>query len=161
MLDHSIKSSLQGRLDAFDHLINIAASKIEPQWLWQPLNDHIPCIGVQLQHLCGNLNQYVVFNLSGVEDSRNRPEEFKSNPGLGLNELMTQLHGVIEDARNAIDGAPSHPWNDLYHVQGFSMSRLEACIHGIEHLNYHLGQIALIIKHYRPQDLGFYPDISN
>ena len=160
MLDHNIKLSLHGRLDAFNQLIQIAASKIESQWLWEPLNDHIPCIGAQLQHLCGNLNQYVVVNLSGVEDTRNRPEEFKSNPDLDLTELMTQLHGVLQAARNAIDEAPSHLWSDLYHVQGFSMSRLEACIHGIEHLNYHLGQIALIIKYFKPQDLGFYPDIK-
>ena len=93
-----------------------------------------------------------MFNLSGVEDSRNRPEEFKSNPGLGLNELMTQLHGVIEAARNAIDGLQATPGMTFitykdFHVAPRGMyprdrtSKLSP------------RQIALIIKHYRPQDL--------
>jgi len=158
-LEQSIKTSLIGRLEAFECSINLAASKVDSNWLWRPMNQYISSVGVQIQHLSGNLNQYMVVNLNGSADLRDRPLEFIPSPELGITELLAELNKHLNSAKVAIKKAPCGVWTEVYQVQNFQMTRLEACIHGVEHLNYHLGQIALIIKYHKPQDLGFYPDI--
>lgn len=159
-IENTIIKALVGRLEEFERLFNIALSKVEQQWLWQQPNTEILCIGVQLQHMSGNLEQYVLVNLGHGQDKRVRSKEFELHPEITLEELSSTLLNQIQKAKALIENTQSHHFCETYHVQGFSMTRLEACIHGIEHLNYHLGQIALLIKYYKPQDLGFYPDIK-
>ena len=159
-IEKTIIRALIGRLEEFERLFNIALSKVEQQWLWQQPNTEILCIGVQLQHMAGNLNQYVLVNLGHGQDRRVRSKEFELRPEITLEALSSTLLSQIKKAKTLIQNTQSHHFCESYHVQGFSMTRLEACIHGIEHLNYHLGQIALIIKYFKPQDLGFYPDIK-
>jgi len=159
-LENTIIRALIGRLEEFERLFDIALSKVEQQWLWLQPNTEILCIGVQLQHMSGNLEQYVLVNLGYGQDRRVRSKEFELRPEITLEELSSILLSQIKKAKALIQNTQSHQLCESYHVQGFSMTRLEACIHGIEHLNYHLGQIALIIKYFKPQDLGFYPDIK-
>lgn len=108
----------------------------------------------------GNLTQYIVVNLSNQIDQRERQNEFEVNPEISLEQLSNALLNQLREATSIIEIMTSSIWNEVYTVQSFSLTRLEACINGIEHLNYHLGQIALLIKYYKPQDLGFYPEIS-
>ncbi len=157
---NTIKSSLVGRLFEIQRLLILTLPKIEQQWLWKQPNPQIPSIGVQLKHMEGNLKQYIVVNIGNQIDQRERQKEFEVNPEISLEQLTNALLNQLREATSIIEVMPSSIWNEVYTVQNFSMTRLEACIHGIEHLNYHLGQIALLIKYYKPQDLGFYPEIS-
>lgn len=157
---NTIKTALIGRLEEFKRLLLLTLPKIQDQWLWQQPNSHIPSIGVQLTHMRGNLTQYLVVNLSGTLEQRMRRSEFEQHPELKLKALSEPLIEQIELAKTLIEATQNKVWQEVYQVQTFSMTRLEACIHGIEHLNYHLGQIALLIKLYNPQDLGFYPQID-
>lgn len=158
--NNTIKSSLVGRLIEIQRLLLLTLPKIEQQWLWQQPNRQIPSIGVQLKHMEGNLKQYIVVNLSNQIDQRERQNEFEVNPEISLEQLSNALLNQLREATSIIEVMPSSIWNEIYTVQNFSLTRLEACIHGVEHLNYHLGQIALLIKYYKPQVLGFYPEIS-
>jgi len=168
---NTIPFSLNARLDEFRRLLLLALPKIEQEWLWTQPNAHIPSIGVQLTHMQGNLTQYIVVNLSSslIESNsakqaygayqRQRTQEFDVRSTVSLEALAAPLLDQIQRASALIKQVSSRVWSEDYHVQTFSMTRLEACVHGIEHLNYHLGQIALLIKYYAPQDLKFYPDI--
>ena len=168
---NTIPLALNARLDEFRRLLLLILPKIEQEWLWHQPNAHIPSIGVQLTHMQGNLTQYIVVNLSSsIKESnsskqvygaykRQRSQEFEIRPTTRLEALTAPLIDQIQRASTLIEQASSRVWSEDYHVQTFSMTRLEACVHGIEHLNYHLGQIALLIKYYAPQDLGFYPDV--
>lgn len=158
--NNTIKSSLVGRLIEIQRLLLLILPKIDQHWLWQQPNPQIPSIGVQLKHMEGNLKQYIVVNLSNQIDQRERQNEFELNPEISLEQLSNALLNQLREATSIIEVMPSSIWNEIYTVQNFSLTRLEACIHGVEHLNYHLGQIALLIKYYKPQDLGFYPEIS-
>ncbi len=157
---NTVNNSLIGRLEEFQRLLLLTLPKIEQQWLWQQPNTQISCIGVQLSHMTGNLRQYIVTNLSGQADQRQRADEFKTQPDITLEALSSVLISQLKQAQALIKETPTASWSEIYHVQTFTMTRLEACIHGVEHLNYHLGQIALLIKYYKPQDLNFYPEIS-
>ena len=108
----------------------------------------------------GNLRQYMLVNLTLQKDQRERQKEFETNPQISLDALSEALLTLLKQVKSIIDDTPNSVWNEVYTVQTFSLRRLEACIHGVEHLNYHLGQIALLIKYYKPQDLSFYPEIS-
>ena len=160
MTHTAINQALIGRLESAQMLLDNALPKVEQHWLWSSPNEHILCIGVQLAHMSGNLRQYLIVNLTQEEDLRERPSEFEIRPKVKLAELAGRLTSDLDKAKTLIQAAPSRVWSEVYHVQTFSMTRLEACIHAIEHLNYHIGQIALLIKYYSPQDLSFYPNIT-
>lgn len=157
---NTIKISLVGRLQEFRRLLVLTLPKIEQEWLWQQPNPHISSIGVQLKHMEGNLRQYMLVNLTRQKDQRERQKEFETNPQISLDALSEALLTLLQQVKSIIDDTPNSVWNEVYTVQTFSLTRLEACVHGVEHLNYHLGQIALLIKYYKPQDLSFYPEIS-
>jgi hypothetical protein len=57
----------------------------DAQVWWRPSEGH-NSIANLLLHLCGNVRQWVVAGVSGMPDSRNRPQEFaERGPSAGKN----------------------------------------------------------------------------
>jgi hypothetical protein len=46
------------------------------------------------------------------------------------------------------------------HVQGYTVSGVEAVYHVVEHFGLHFGQIVYITKLVRGEDLGFYRELD-
>lgn len=129
---------------------------ITNQQLWQRPNEMLSSIGNQVLHLNGNITQYIISSIGGVEDSRKRDDEFSADGGYTKNELYNLLDGTVERAIEIIQCCDEEELLRKRSVQGYYYTGIANIIHVVEHYSYHTGQIAYWTKILTGEDLGFY-----
>lgn len=141
-------------------MIKICIDQLTEEQVWQKPNETTNSIANLILHLCGNITQYGIASIQGLEDERKRDEEFSTESGYTKAELIQKLEDTISDAKRAFYDAPLNELLRKRNVQGFNFSGVGNIIHVTEHLSYHTGQIALYTKLLNNQDLGFYSGVN-
>lgn len=144
------------RLDESLRMVKISLAKVTEEQLWQKPNTSLNSIGNLILHLCGNLTQYGIASLQGLEDKRERDVEFSTVGGLPKAALLEQLTTTVTTVKESMESVSIERLVAIAHVQGFELSGLGNCIHLVEHFSYHTGQIAFWVKLLNDQQLGFY-----
>ena len=123
--------------------------------LWKKPNESSNSVGILIQHLCGNINQYINSSLGNRPDSRQRDAEFQSS-STTAEHLLEDLYRTIKSAQEVIRTCPEKELMRIRLVQGFELSGIGIILHVVEHLSYHTGQIAFWTKILKDIDLAFY-----
>ena len=144
------------RLEEGQRMIHLAFAKIGEEQLWEIPFAKGLSLGNQLLHICGNMTQYTIASLSDQSDHREREKEFATKEGFTKAELLQRLDQTISLAISSINEASATQYTQLRKVQGFELSGVGVVLHAVEHLSYHVGQIAFWIKLLTKEDLGFY-----
>ncbi len=134
--------------------------ELNEEEVWKRPNSQLSSIGNLVLHLCGNIRQYAISSLGGVDDTRNRNMEFEATGGYTTRDLHDKISATIEEAMTTIARTTEEELLRVRTVQGFSMSGIGIVIHVTEHLSYHTGQIAFYTKMLKEKDLGFYAGID-
>ncbi len=142
--------------DYLPKLRKIAGMISEEDVWWRP-NAASNSVGNLLLHMSGNLGQWIVSGVGGAPDHRDRPSEFAAKEERGLEELMELVEATVSDVDRTLADMGEATLVDRITVQGFSVTRLHAVYHSIEHFGYHLGQIAYIAKLRTGKDFGMFP----
>lgn len=124
--------------------------------IWFRPNEQTVSAGNLVLHLAGNVRQYIVATLGGQADVRERQKEFDAAGPMPTAELMGHLEKSLADASAVLDRLDPATLLETHRVQGFVESGLSILVHVAEHLSYHTGQIAYIVKSRKNVDLGFY-----
>ena len=129
--------------------------------IWHSPNEHANSIGNLILHLCGNVTQWIGTGIGGLPDIRERDLEFNTTKIYSKEFLINKLYGL----KNTTDEALGSLKDDdilleARQVQGYDETVLSILIHVIEHFSYHTGQIAVIAKYLKAQDLGFYEGVD-
>jgi uncharacterized damage-inducible protein DinB len=130
-------------------------SLTDEQIWWRP-NDASNSIGNLLLHLNGNVGQWLVASFNGRPDLRNRPAEFGERQVIPRAALLETLETTLREASATIGRLTDADLMRTMHIQGYTISGLEAVYHIVEHFGMHYGQVLYITKLVRGQDLGFY-----
>ncbi|MEX0316144.1 MAG: DinB family protein, partial [Allomuricauda sp.] len=137
-------------------MIKICLDKLDEAVIWQKPNASTNSIGNLILHLCGNITQYGIASLEGLEDSRNRDKEFETLSGFSKQELFQKLQETVKKAKASFSNTSEAELVRKREVQGFEFSGIGNIVHVVEHFSYHTGQIALWTKILNDADLGFY-----
>ncbi len=148
------------RMDESLRMIKICLDKLDESVIWQKPNESSNSIGNLILHLCGNITQYGIASLEGLEDNRNRDKEFETLSGYSKQELFQKILKTVEKAKHSFSYASEHELTRKRSVQGFEFSGIGNIVHVVEHFSYHTGQIALWTKLLNNGDLGFYSGIN-
>lgn len=141
------------------HIAKCFAQLHEKDCWWQP-NEASNSIGTIIVHLCGNIGQYILSSLAQQADVRERDLEFITKNTYTKEELLQLISDVIDQAGNVIKHCPEEELVRVRQVQGFSFSGLGVVLHAVEHLSYHTGQIAYLVKLKNNQQIGLYDDFD-
>ncbi|WP_136468677.1 DinB family protein [Flagellimonas onchidii] len=148
------------RMDESLRMIKICLDKLEETVVWQKPNASSNSIGNLILHLCGNITQYGIASLEGLEDNRNRDKEFETLSGYSKQELFLKLKETVEKAKASFSNTPENELIRKREVQGFKFSGIGNILHVVEHFSYHTGQIALWTKLLNNTGLGFYDGVN-
>ena len=135
-------------------------NEVDETEAWLRSNENSNSIGNIILHLCGNITQYVISALGGIEDIRMRDKEFSAKDGSTKNELSAKLESTVNEAIRIIENIDEERLLKTYSVQGFNLSGIGIIIHVTEHYSYHTGQIAFWIKQLKNKDLEFYAGVD-
>lgn len=125
--------------------------------VWYAPNQASNSVGVLCLHLCGNVTQWIGTGIGRAPDIRTRDKEFAPEVRPSKEELIAKLEALKPITDQAFSTVVNDAQlSDRRSVQGYDESVLAIIVHVIEHFSYHVGQIAIITKHLKGQDLGFY-----
>jgi len=131
-------------------------NELDEEDIWLRPNYPSNSVGNLILHLSGNITQYIISSIGGIEDKRRRDEEFSAEGGLTKAELLNIISDVIKNAVKVISIVTEEELLKVSTVQGFEMSGIAKIIHVTEHLSFHTGQIVFWTKLLKEKDLGFY-----
>ena len=131
-------------------------SLVSDQQIWWRANEQSNSIGNLLLHLSGNVRQWIVTGLGGATDVRDRDSEFAQRDAIPRDELLAKLKETLREADATLSAFDADKLLDLYRIQGFEESALDAILHVVEHFSMHTGQIILMSKMFAEVDLEFY-----
>jgi uncharacterized damage-inducible protein DinB len=122
---------------------------------WRP-NESSNSVGNLVLHLAGNVRQWIVSGIGGANDERRRQEEFDRREPLPAQELVVLLTATVEEAAAVLGSLDESRLLETVHVQGRTVTVMEAIYHVVEHFSMHTGQIVYIAKLRTGDDLAFY-----
>jgi len=99
-----------------------------------------------LLHLNGNLRQWLVSGLTDIEDDRIRQAEFDDESGRPSAELLEELEGTIDRAREIILSLDDHQVLTQRLVQEFHCSGAQVLWDSIAHFRGHVQEIVHITR---------------
>lgn len=129
--------------------------------VWYRPNNAANSVGNLVLHLCGNVTQWIGSGVGGQADQRERDAEFDTKSQVSKDQLikkLQELRAITDKALATIESESQLTEERM--VQGFEETVLSILIHVTEHFSYHVGQIAIIAKYQKGQDLGFYADMD-
>jgi uncharacterized damage-inducible protein DinB len=129
----------------------VEALSDEDVW-WRP-NDASNSIGNLLLHLCGNVRQWIIGGVGRRETERDRQQEFDERTPLPGRELLARIRAVLEEAEAVIGSVDAESLLSRRRIQGYDVTVLEAIYHVVEHFGMHTGQIIMLNKMRRGEDL--------
>ena len=119
---------------------------------WRPGKES-NSIGNLMLHLCGNVTQWIVGGVGRREYERRRQQEFDHRGPIPGSELLERLRRVLAEAETIIAEQTSESLASRRQIQGYDVTVLEAIYHVVEHFGMHTGQIIMLTKLRRDEDL--------
>lgn len=130
--------------------------KLSDEEVWWRPHEGSNSIGNLLLHLTGNVRQWIISGVGGRPDQRVRQTEFDERRPLPREQLLGRLKETLTET-DAVLGAIEPPQLlASRHIQDSDVTVLEAVYHVVEHFSMHTGQIILLTKMLKDEDLRFY-----
>src|SRR5207253_16013 len=95
-----------------------------------------------------------------LEDTRDRPAEFKQQTIIPASALLEQLGATMQEASEVLSRLTEADLLTRFDIQGYRVSGLEAVYQVVEHFGMHYGQILYVTKMLRGKDLSFYRELD-
>jgi uncharacterized damage-inducible protein DinB len=121
--------------------------------VWARPNEASNSIGNLLLHLCGNVSQWIVSGVGGIEYERHRQQEFDERRQIPSAELLARLRSVVHRADGVLRDVDARTLLTRRQIQDYDATVLEAIYHVVEHFSMHTGQIILLTKSRTGADL--------
>jgi Protein of unknown function (DUF1572) len=130
---------------AFERIVH-AVGQLDDQQIWHRPSASSNSVGIILQHLWGNLHQWIYSGIGGHPFERNRPQEFLELNIVSKSELLQQISVLNEKVEETL--LQVAPESLLSHrcIQGFDETVMSALIAALTHLELHAGQISFLTK---------------
>jgi uncharacterized damage-inducible protein DinB len=160
MVIDKLKLEADRRLREGASRIDTCLSIISRYELWQKPGQQLASIGNLVNHLCGNISQWVLKGLGGEEYVRHRNKEFTEVTGELPSNLADKLRECVDRACAVVAGLTEPDLEREYTVQGYQETGVGILVHVVEHLSYHVGQITFYVKLIKGVDIGYYRGVD-
>lgn len=141
------------------HLLKCITQLSEEEMWWRP-NESSNSVANILLHLCGNIGQYILSSLGQQPDTRERDIEFATREGYNKQILWDKMVHTLESATQVVAHVSPEEMLRIRMVQGFEFSGIGVALHAVEHLSYHTGQVAYMVKLLKDRQVGLYDDFD-
>ena len=128
---------------------------LSPDQIWWRPNEASNSVGNLVLHLAGNVRQWIVSGLGGVEDKRQRDLEFSERGSLPRGVLIGRLRATVGKACRILGKLAPEDLAGVHIIQHYRVTGMEAAFHVAAHFSHHAGQIILLTKLMTGRDLKF------
>ena len=86
---------------AFERIIH-AVHQLDDKQIWHRPSSNSNSVGIILQHVSGNLNQWVCSAIGGEDFERNRPQEFRDQNIIPKKDLIQKIHALDKKIQDVL-----------------------------------------------------------
>ena len=130
--------------------------RLSDEEVWWRANAESNSIGNLLLHLAGNARQWITSGVGGGADRRSRQVEFDERSTIPRAELLARLGETLKEVDSVLARLDPSSILEQRRIQGHDVTVLQAILHVVEHFSMHTGQIILITKMLKTENLKFY-----
>jgi uncharacterized damage-inducible protein DinB len=130
---------------AFERITH-AVSQLDDQQIWYRPSSTSNSVGIILQHVSGNLHQWICSAIGGDVFQRNRPQEFKDGNSVSQKDILLKIHALDKRIQEVLSQVAPESLLSYRRIQGFDETVLSAIIAALTHLELHSGQISFLAK---------------
>ena len=130
---------------AFERITH-AVQQLDDQQVWYRPSSSSNSAGVIIQHLYGNLHQWVCSAVGGEAFERNRPQEFIDSNMISQKDILLRIGALDEKIQNVVSQIKPESLLSPRRIQGFDETVMSAVIAALTHLELHSGQITFLAK---------------
>lgn len=162
LLVEEIRKELQLRLcdESLQRIIK-CIELLNDEEIWYVPSDHLNSIGNLVLHLNGNIRQWLLDGFFGLSYTRLRDDEFNARKTHTKSQLLGIITSLLADIKRLIYNINIDLLLEEKTIQShFRVTGLSIISHVIEHASYHTGQIALLTKWIKDEQVGFYEDLD-
>ncbi len=136
----------QTRFTQARNYVNHCLNQLHDEDMWWSPDASGNSIGIILQHVCGNLKQWILSGVGGTPDTRNRPQEFVSDNTASKADLHRMFSAVFDEVLTILENLPPERLTERAGIQDTDQSLLGAVYVAITHLDMHVGQILYLTR---------------
>ena len=131
--------------EGFDR-IQKAVNQLDAQQIWIRPASESNSVGIVLQHLIGNLNQWVCAGVGGAAFQRDRPSEFRDHQHPSGEEIVQRFANLGSAVEEVISRVKPDSLLTPLRIQDTEVTVLGALYKAVTHFEFHEGQILYIAK---------------
>jgi hypothetical protein len=130
-------------------------SELTEEEVWWRQHETNNSVGNLVLHLTGNLGQFILSGIGGMNDTRSKEKEFSERQRIPKDELIRGLKQALLDADDTLSRLDAGRLLDTTTVQNRVRPIFEIVAVVVEHFALHCGQIIYITKLKTGEDLKF------
>ncbi len=146
VLEMEFLNWVQNRMESAFVGIEGAVNQLDEKQLWHRPSSKSNSVGIILQHLTGNLNQWVLDALGGSGYKRNRPLEFEDKNQKSKKEFVSNFSQLGKNVQDVVAKIPPGALLEPRRIQDTDQTVFSALMGATVHLELHTGQILYIAK---------------
>ncbi len=123
-----------------------AVNQLDDKQIWQRPSSKSNSVGIILQHLTGNLSQWVLDALGSREYKRNRPLEFEDQNQKTKKEFLGNFSQLGKDLQSVVSKISADALLEPRRVQDTDQTVFSALLSAVTHLELHTGQVLYVTK---------------
>jgi len=131
--------------EGFDRLQK-AINQLDTQQIWIRPSSESNSVGILLQHLIGNLNQWICAGVGGADFKRDRPSEFRDHQHLSKDEIVQRFINVANAVQYVVLRTNPDSLHTPVRIQDMDVTVMSALYKAVTHFEFHEGQILYIAK---------------
>jgi uncharacterized damage-inducible protein DinB len=159
-LDREFLKFSADKLRELSSRLDVCLAQLTEEQIWARGGENENAVGNLVLHLCGNVRQWIIANIGGEPDQRQRDAEFAARGGLAGTDLRQRLSATVAEAIQVLQRVTAARLSERLVIQGYEGSVLDAIYHVVEHFAMHTGQVIFVTKMLTGTDLGFYRHLS-
>jgi uncharacterized damage-inducible protein DinB len=123
-----------------------AVYQLDDQQLWLRPSATSNSIGIIIQHVSGNLHQWICSAIGGEPFQRHRAQEFEDAEHESKKDILDSVETLVKKIQDIVSHISPESLLSSRRIQGFDETVMSALIAALTHLELHAGQIMLITK---------------
>ena len=131
--------------ETFDHVLK-AVGQLDDEQVWKRPSMESNSAGIVLQHLIGNLNQWMCAGIGGETYKRNRPAEFRDDHHPSSETILRSFQELGNQIQNILGAVPPESLHTPKTIQNMDGTVMSAIYKAITHCEFHAGQLLYIAK---------------
>jgi hypothetical protein len=143
------KKFLLGSKERVEHAretINHCLDQLKDEEFWQVPAENCNSAGIIIQHLIGNLKQWIISGISNEKDVRTRPAEFRNGNKIPKSDLQKTFNALLDRVAHTLSGLDPTRLLDPVRIQGFDEYKMNAIYQTMTHLELHTGQLLFLTR---------------